>query len=125
MRLTWLVLAVLLFGILNSVSLAKDDGAEKELTGSTKVILENDHVRVVRVTCGPHERGAPPRQYRPAVTVFLTDGQFVKTPNRGFDLHRHPTYVMAGQAVWETYPYGIENLTDQPFEAVRIELKDR
>jgi quercetin dioxygenase-like cupin family protein len=85
-----------------------------------KVEFENDRVRVLRVTYGPHEKSVM-HGHPDTVAVFLTSnrGRFSlpggKTEERSWT---------AGQAMAipaeEHLP---ENVTDKPLELVLIELK--
>ena len=59
-----------------------------------KVELENDRVRVVRISYGPNEKSVM-HGHRAGIGVFLTDG-------------------------WAYLP---ENLNEAPFEALYVELK--
>jgi mannose-6-phosphate isomerase-like protein (cupin superfamily) len=72
-----------------------------------KVELENDQVRVLRVTLGAHQ-SAPVRDSHNRVAIFLTD-----TAN-----HK------AGDAAWETAAdEKIDNPGDKPLEMVLVELR--
>jgi quercetin dioxygenase-like cupin family protein len=84
------------------------------------VEFENAEVRVLRIRYGPHEQGAMHDHPR-SVTVFLTDGHLRMTvPGRA----PMEATVKAGTVVWENAgPHQPENLSDQPFEAVRTEFK--
>jgi hypothetical protein len=72
-----------------------------------KVEVDNAWVRVVREIVPPHER-AETHNHPPAVTVWLSAGNQHK----------------AGDVIYnEAGPHAEENLTDQPLEAIVIELK--
>ncbi len=85
-----------------------------------RVVFENDQVRVLRITYGPHEKSV--MHYHPAgVVVFLTD-------NRGtFTLPDGQTVEFegrAGEAIWaEAGSHLPENLRDEPIEVILVELK--
>jgi quercetin dioxygenase-like cupin family protein len=84
------------------------------------VEFENAQVRVLRIRYGPHEKGNM-HSHRNSVTVFLTDGELRMTMPDGKSTIGT---VRAGQAVWEDAGFHQpENLSNQPFEAVRTELK--
>lgn len=86
------------------------------------VEFENAEVRVLRIRYGPHARGHMHDHPR-SVTVFLTAGRL-----RGTTPGRSPmeATVTAGSVVWEDAgPHQIENLSDQPFEAIRTEFKTK
>jgi quercetin dioxygenase-like cupin family protein len=85
------------------------------------VEIENKYVRVLRIHYGPHEQGNM-HNHPHSTTVFLTDGTLKMTFPDGKSM---VGTVKKGQVVWEDAgPHQPENLTDKPFEAVRIELKD-
>ena len=84
------------------------------------VEIDNADVRVLRIRYGPHEKGNM-HSHPHSVTVFLTDGKLQMTMPDG---KTRIGTVKAGQAVWEEAgAHQPENLSDQPFEAVRVELK--
>ncbi len=86
-----------------------------------KLEFENAQVRVLRVKIEPH--GATPMHEHSVnrVTVFLTDQEFRVTDSHGkIDIVKHK----AGDAVWGTpTTHAEENLSNNPFEVVAIELK--
>ena len=82
--------------------------------------FENSEVRVLRIRYGPHAKGNMHDHPR-SVTVFLTPGHLRMT------VPGHPPMeatILAGKVVYEEEgPHQPENLSDQPFEAVRTEFK--
>jgi pimeloyl-ACP methyl ester carboxylesterase/uncharacterized RmlC-like cupin family protein len=84
------------------------------------VEFENTEVRVLRIRYGPHAKGNMHDHPR-SVTVFLTPGHLRMTvPGRA----PMEATVKAGTVAWEDAgPHQPENLSDQPFEAVRTEFK--
>jgi len=85
-----------------------------------KIEFENEFVRTLRIHYGPHERGNM-HNHPHSTTVFITDGKLKMTFPDG---KSRVGTVKKGQVVWEEAgPHQPENLTDEPFEAVRIELK--
>ncbi len=81
---------------------------------------ENDQVRVLRITYGPHEKSVM-HEHPPNLAVFLTDvhGRFTLPDGKTVDAN-----MKAGSTQWD--PGGKhrpENLTDKPFELVVVELK--
>jgi len=85
-----------------------------------KIEFENEFVRTLRIHYGPHERGNM-HNHPHSTTVFLTDGKLRMTFPDGKAVIGA---VKKGQVVWEEAgPHQPDNLTDEPFEAVRIELK--
>jgi hypothetical protein len=87
-----------------------------------KVEFENPQVRVLRAKIEPH--GVTPMHEHSLnrVTVFLTDQDFrVKDSTGKVDIVKHK----AGDAVWGTpITHTEENLSDQPFEVIAVELKN-
>ena len=85
------------------------------------VILENEHVRVLDIHYPPHSKGNM-HSHPCSVTVFLTDGDLLMTLPDGKSKEGH---ITAGQAIWEDAgSHQPENLSDQPFHAIRTELKN-
>jgi len=110
----------------------KTQGAEKAVSDSLdplkldpkhyKLELENSRVRVLRVRIEPHGSTPMHEHSLNRVTVFLTDQDF-----RTQDQDGKVTTVQhkAGEAAWGTpLRHKEENLSDKPFEAVTVELKD-
>lgn len=87
-----------------------------------KVEFENDRVRVLRITYGPHEKSV--MHHHPAnVAVFLTDGQTRFTMPDG---KTQDAPVKAGSVEWSKAGEHLpENLGDKPFELILIELKTK
>ena len=87
-----------------------------------KVEFENAQVRVLRVKIPAH--GVTPKHEHALnrVTVFLTDQDFRVTDGAGkVNLVKHKS----GEAIWGTpITHTEENLSDQPFEVVAVELKN-
>jgi len=85
-----------------------------------KVELENDRVRVVRITYGPREKSV--MHGRAGIGVFLTDSHFKFTyPNgKTEEINGEKGKFLWFDKAWAHLP---ENLNDAPFEAVYIELK--
>ncbi len=82
--------------------------------------VENERVRVLRISYGPRERSE--MHSRPdSIAVFLTgvSGRFSFPDGTTADISGR-----AGEVVWLPATTHLpENLTDQPFELVQIELK--
>lgn len=87
-----------------------------------KVEFENDQVRVIRITYGPHEKSV--MHVHPAnVAVFLTDGQGRFTLPDG---KTQDAPFKAGTAQWDGGGKHLpENVGDKPFELVLVELKGK
>ncbi len=87
-----------------------------------KVEYENDQVRVLRITYGPHEKSIM-HEHPGAVAVFLTDGKTVFTLPDGTKQEAPAT---AGTAQWSDAGKHLpENVGDKPFELILVEVKVR
>jgi quercetin dioxygenase-like cupin family protein len=86
-----------------------------------KVELENDRVRIVRISYGSNEKSVM-HQHPPGVAVFLTDGDFKFTfpDGRIEEVHQKAGDFLTFEERWEHLP---ESLTNKPFQALYIELK--
>jgi quercetin dioxygenase-like cupin family protein len=87
-----------------------------------KVEFENDRVRVLRITYGPHEKSV--MHHHPAsLAVFLTDGQTRFTMPDG---KTQDAPVKASSVRWsEAGEHLPENVGDKPFELILVELKTK
>lgn len=85
-----------------------------------KVVFENDQVRVVRITYGPHEKSV--MHYHPdGVAVFLTDQHVKFTFPEG---KAEEVHAQAGEAGWHKGEKHLpENLSDKPLELILVEMK--
>jgi beta-alanine degradation protein BauB len=109
----------------------KTPGTGKAITGNLdplkvdpghyKLEFENPQVRVLRVGIEPH--GVTPMHVHPTdrVTVFLTDQNFRTKDSTGkVQMVEHK----AGDVAWATpIEHTEQNLSNEPFEAVTIEIK--
>ena len=87
-----------------------------------QVEFENDQVRVLRITYGPHEKSVM-HDHPANVAVFLTDAQARFTLPDG-KIQDVP--VKAGTSQWEGGGKHLpENTGDKPFELVLVELKSK
>ena len=87
-----------------------------------KVEFENDQVRVLRITYGPHEKSVM-HEHPPNVAVFLTDihSRFTFADGKTADADRK-----AGSAQWDPGGKHLpENLGDKPFELLLVEMKSK
>ena len=110
-------LSACFFGV--TFGLAQD--AVKADSSHYSVVLENEHVRVLHIHYGAHEKGNM-HSHPCSVTVFLTDGNLRMTLPDGKSMIGT---VKAGQTVWEDAgSHQPENIGDQPFDAIRTELKN-
>ena len=86
-----------------------------------KVLLDNEHVRVLDVRAKPGEKVG--MHSHPASTLYyLTDGKLKITYPDGRTEERS---VKAGSAVWsEPVTHAVENVGTNDFHEVHIELKE-
>ncbi len=85
-----------------------------------KVVFENNQVRVLRITYGPHEKSVM-HEHPGGVVVFLTDSRVKMTFPDG---KTEESSGKAGEAIWvkgETHLP--ENLSDEPLELILVEMK--
>jgi quercetin dioxygenase-like cupin family protein len=85
-----------------------------------KVELENEQVRVLRISYGPNEKSVM-HEHPASVAVFLTGGkgQFTYPDGKTEEINWN-----AGQSLWlPAVKHQPENLTDEPFELIQIEMK--
>lgn len=89
--------------------------------GHYKLEFENPQVRVLRVRIPPHGVAPMHSHSTDRVTVFLTDQNFrTKDPTGKVETVEHK----AGDVAWGTpIEHTEQNLSDQPFEAVTVEIK--
>jgi quercetin dioxygenase-like cupin family protein len=110
----------------------KTHGTGKEISGSLDplkvdprhyaVEFENDQVRVLRVKIGARESTPLHEHSRNRVTVFLSDQDFRATSSDGT---AGTVQHKAGDTVWGTpITHQEENMSDKPFEAVVVEIKN-
>ena len=87
-----------------------------------KVVFENDTVRVLRITYGPHEKSVM-HEHPNGVAVLLTDesSRFTMPDGKTVDLTGK-----TGDAVWAPAGKHLpENLADKVFELILVELKPK
>jgi quercetin dioxygenase-like cupin family protein len=85
-----------------------------------KVEFENERVRVLRITYGPHEKSVM-HEHPATVAVLLTDGhaRFTLAGGKSQDVP-----LQAGTTVWGAAEKHLpENVGEHPFELVMVELK--
>jgi quercetin dioxygenase-like cupin family protein len=84
------------------------------------VELENERVRVLRIKYGPHEKSVM-HSHPALVAIMLTDGhvRFTYPDGKTEDVN-----VKAGQVLqFPALAHLPENVGDQPFETIGVELK--
>jgi quercetin dioxygenase-like cupin family protein len=87
-----------------------------------KVEFENEQVRVLRATYGPHEKSMM-HEHPDLVAIFVTDGNLKFATADGKSETRQ---VKAGQTLWNPATKHLpENLSDKPFEVILVELKHK
>ena len=86
------------------------------------VDFENDQVRVVRVRIGPNESTPMHEHVRKRVATFFTDQNFRAINADGTT---EAAINEAGAVIWGEGPlrHREQNLSDEPFEALMVELK--
>jgi len=120
MRKMWLWMAMCTLVVLATPGAAQDP--VKVDAKHYKVEFENDQVRVLRITYGPHEKSVM-HQHPGSVAVFLTDGQVRFTLPDG---KTQDAPIKAGATQWEAGGKHLpENTGDKPFELVLVELKGK
>jgi quercetin dioxygenase-like cupin family protein len=111
-------LAILFLVPLTESALAQD--ATKVDSEHYKLEFENDQVRVLRITYGPHEKGVM-HEHPAGLAVFLTGGKGKFTFPDG---KTEEIEWKAGQTLWlPAVKHLPENLTDKPFELIQVEFK--
>jgi quercetin dioxygenase-like cupin family protein len=106
--------------VLASAAVAQDP--TKVDAAHYKVEFENAQVRVLRVKIGPGEKSIMHR-HPDAVAIFMTDvnGKFTFPKDAAQDITRK-----AGDVLWTPATTHLpENVGDQPFEVVLVELKGK
>jgi uncharacterized RmlC-like cupin family protein len=93
-----------------------------EVSPDYKAEIENSWVRVLRVKRGPHAK-APMHQHPASVVIYLTDYHQRITGADGKALE--VTHKAGDVSYTATVKHSEENLSDQPLEAVVVELKPR
>ena len=92
-----------------------------------KVELENDLVRVVRVTYGPHEKSPLHEHQGNAVVIVILKGggRMHQVNSDGTTLEGKTELAGAVRFVPARSPFkhASENVTDYPLETIRVELK--
>lgn len=84
------------------------------------VAFENEHVRVIDLHYGPHEKSGM-HEHPAGVAVYITAGHFRFTDETGKVIEAE---AKAGEARWfPAFKHKVENLSDKPFDGVYIEIK--
>ncbi len=88
-----------------------------------QVVVENEWIRAIRVTVGPHEKLKMHKHPATgAVVVYLSDQDMRQFHADG---QSHESHFKAGTVRWVAADaaHQDENLSDKPFRLIRIELK--
>jgi quercetin dioxygenase-like cupin family protein len=88
------------------------------------VVIENDHVRVLKVSDPPHRKGRLHEHAMNRVMVYLSDGHLVLEYEGG---KTDDQKVKAGEVRWSAAggKHTSENVSAGPVEIVEIELKSK
>jgi len=116
-----LLVAVVLALVMTAVPTIAQDAVKVD-PKHYKVEFENDKVRVLRITYGPHEKSVM-HEHPANVAVFLTDGQTRFTLPDG---KTQDAPAKAGATEWDGGGKHLpENVGDKPFELILVELKGK
>lgn len=113
-----LLMAAMVIGVLGPPALAQDPTVVD--AKHYRVILENDQVRVLRITYGPGEKSVM-HVHPDSIAVFLSDSRVRFTMPDGTSME---SQSVAGQSEWT--PAGTHlpvNTGSRPIEVVLVELK--
>ncbi len=93
-----------------------------------KVLLENEHVRVLEVTVPPHSAEPVHAHCWPSTLYIQTTTDMVDKDASGrvvFDTRKVPVQPKPPFVIWSgpQAPHSIENLGDVPLKLVRVEQK--
>ena len=111
---------LLVLGTLLLASSAFAQDATKVEPKHYHVAFENEHVRVVDMHYGPHEKSGM-HDHPAGVAVYITAGHFRFTDENGKIIEAD---AKAGEARWfPAFKHRVENLSDKPFDGVYIEIK--
>jgi len=114
--------ATILLTLVVGASPAFSQEAFKAEPAHYKLGFENDHVQVVYVHYGPHEKSAL-HEHPGGVVVNITGGHLRFTDQTGKVQEVHSK---AGEARWfAAFKHRVENLGDEPYNAVYVGVKSR
>ena len=113
-------LSAVTLGLCVAVSFALAQDPTKVEPTHYKLDFENDHVQVVSVHYGPHEKSQM-HQHPGGVVVTITEGHLRFTDERGVT---REVFAKPGEARWfPALRHKVENLGDTPYNAVYIGIK--
>ena len=114
------LMGVLFMTVLSVVAFVSAQDVVK-VSDTHKVLLENEHARVMDVHAKPGEK-VPMHSHPASILYYLTDGKLKITYPDGRTEERT---VKAGTAVWsEAVRHAVENVGANEFHEVHIELKE-
>ncbi len=94
-------------------------GAQAQI--ASKLLFENEHVRVEHVTIPPGHKSELHNHARPGLEIFLTDDHVLEVLADGT---RHEWKSKAGEVAWTGAPtHRVENLSTSPVVLIAIEFK--
>lgn len=115
---TGVLVATLAILFVSKTALGQD--APKVDSTHYKVEFENDQVRALRISYGPHEKSVM-HEHPASVVVFLTDGRVKFTYPDG---ETEEVGWKAGETWWlPAAKHRPENITDKAFELIQVEMK--
>jgi beta-alanine degradation protein BauB len=116
-KIFWSVLIVCMAG---SAALAQDP--TKVEPKHYKLGFENEHVQVVYVHYGPHEKSVM-HDHPGGVVVYVTEGHLKFTDPSGKTTE---VFAKPGEARWfPPFKHRVENLGEKPFDAVYVGVKSK
>jgi quercetin dioxygenase-like cupin family protein len=120
-----ITIAIALLGVIGVTAAAAPASAQDAAKADPKhykVLLENDQVRVLRITYGPHEKSVM-HSHPAGVVVYMTDLHGKMT---GPDGKTQDVTQKAGSVEWSAATTHMpENGGDKAFEVIQVELKTR
>ena len=118
----WLLILAVLLLLPASTAMAQDP--VKVDSQHYKVMFENDHVRVLRISYGPHEKSVMHEHPAGVVVVLSDDQRWLMTLPDGTTEER--PLGKAGETFWaEAEEHLPENPTDERQEVILVELKSQ
>ena len=114
------LLAAVISGLMANAALAQDP--TKVEPKHYRLMFENEHVQVVSVHYGPHEKSEM-HDHPGGVVVIVTGGHLRFTDPNG---KVTDVYSKAGEARWfPPFKHRVENVGDEPYNAVYVGMKGK
>ena len=112
------VSAIVVLGLAVQVAVAQDP--TKVEPRHYKLDFENEHVQVVSVHYGPHEKSAM-HEHPGGVVVVINGGHLLFTDDKG---NVREVFAKAGEARWfPPFKHRVENVGDTAYDAVYVGIK--